>query len=61
MQASNTNNNVPNDPFYDFINCLSLPIGFVSLVIGLVHGTPSFTYIGLTLMFIYLLFGDISD
>lgn len=61
MQASNTNKNTPNDPFYDFINSWSLPIGFVSLVIGLVSGTPSFTYIGLTLMFTYLLFGDISD
>lgn len=60
MQASNTNNS-PNDPFYNFINYWCLPIGVISLTLGLITYLPLFTYIGLGLMFINLLLGDITE
>jgi len=60
MQASNTNN-TPNDPFYDFINIWSFPIGLVGLALGLVTEIPPFMVIGLGLMFMYVLLGDIAE
>lgn len=60
MQVYGTNDN-NNDPFYEFINKWCLPIGFGGLVIGVISVTPTITYIGLCLMFTWVMFGDISD
>lgn len=60
MQASNTNKNTPNDPYHNFINKWSLRIGATCSVIGYLTYLPLFTYIGLGLLFVYVMYGDIE-
>jgi hypothetical protein len=60
MQASNTNN-TPNDPFYDFINNWSFPIGLIGIILGITTETNPFVIVGIGLMFMYVLLGDISE
>lgn len=61
MQTSNTNNNAPNGPYHNFINKWSFRIGVTCSLIGYLTYLPFFTYVGLALMFVYVMFGDMTE